>query len=42
MDMKGLFDTYECEVLMNKNESQEHTYKFTEIWKVGNVKNYEI
>ena len=34
MNLKGLYDTYECEVCLNKDESQEHIYKCEEIWKI--------
>ena len=42
MNLKGLYDTYECQVCMNDDESQEHINKCTEIWRVRNVKFDEI
>ena len=34
MNLKGLYDTYECRVCLNEDESQEHIYKCEEIWKI--------
>ena len=34
LNLKGLYDTYECEVCLNKDESQEHIYTCEEIWKI--------
>ena len=31
MNMKGIYDTYECEVCLM--ESQKHVYECKEIWK---------
>ena len=33
MNLKGLYDTYECGVCLKEDESQEHIYKCKEIWK---------
>ena len=32
-NLKGLNDTYECDICLNENETQEHIYKCTEILK---------
>ena len=31
--MKGIYDTYECEVCLMEDESQKHIYESKEIWK---------
>ena len=46
MNMKGLYDTYECSVCLNQDESQEHIYSCGEIWNTrkesfSNVPEYE-
>ena len=46
MNLKGLYDTYECLVCLNQDESQEHIYSCEEIWKIrkesfSNVPEYE-
>ena len=33
MNMKGIYDTYECEVCLMEDESQKHVYECKEIWK---------
>ena len=34
MNMKGIYDAYECKVCQNEDESQEHVYECKEIWKL--------
>jgi hypothetical protein len=34
MNLQGIYDTYECKVCLNENESQEHVYQCKEIWKL--------
>ena len=34
MNVSGLFDTYECSVCLNQDESQEHIYSCEEVWKI--------
>jgi hypothetical protein len=46
MNMKGLYDTYECQVCFKLDESQEHIYSCEEIWNkrkesFSNVPEYE-
>ena len=46
MNMKGLYDTYECSVCLKQDESQEKIYKCGEIWNTrkesfSNVPEYE-
>ena len=33
MNMKGIYDNYECEVCLMEDESQKHVYECKEIWK---------
>ena len=35
MNLKSWYDTYECTVCLDEDESQEHVYKCTEILKLG-------
>ena len=34
MNMKGIYDEYECKVCEEENETQEHIYECREIWKM--------
>ena len=42
MNVKGLYDTYQCEVCMNEDESQKHIYRCPEILRIRNIKFDEI
>lgn len=42
INLKGLYDTYECEVCMNEDESQKHIYRCPEILRIRNIKFDEI
>ena len=42
MNVKGLYDTYQCEVCMNEDESQKHIYRCPEILRKRNIKFDEI
>ena len=47
MNMKGLYDTYECGVCLIEDESQKHIYECEEVWKMRgeeydqSIPNYE-
>ena len=34
VNLKGLYDSYECEVCQNEEETQKHIYECQEIWKM--------
>ena len=36
MNMKSSFDQYECKSCYKENESQDHIYECSEIWKIRN------
>ena len=38
MNMKGLYNTYECDVCLIENESQKHIYECKEVWKMRGEK----
>ena len=42
INLKGLYDTYECEVCMNEDESQKHIYRCPEILRIRNINFDEI
>ena len=42
MNLKGIYDTYECEVCFKEEESQKHIYECTEIWKIRKINNENI
>ena len=41
MNMKGSFHDYECKSCLKENESQDHIYHCSEIWKIRNEKKNE-
>ena len=42
MNLKGIYDTYECEVCLKEEESQKHIYECTEIWKIREINHENI
>ena len=42
MNKKYQYETYECSVCFNENESQEHIYLCDDIWKLKNQSKTEI
>ena len=37
MNLKGAYDTFECEVCQDEDETQELVYSCKEIWKIKRV-----
>ena len=42
MNLKGAYDTFECEVCQDEDETQEHVYNCKEIWKLKEYDNENI
>ena len=42
INLKGLYDTYECGICLKEDESQEHIYKCTEILKLKEINDDKI
>ena len=34
MNLKGLYDSFECEVCKDEDETQKHIYECKQIWKI--------
>ena len=42
MNLKGIYDTYECDVCLKDEESQKHIYECKEIWKIRQISHENI
>ena len=42
MNLKGIYDTYECDVCLKDEESQKHIYECKEIWKIREIRQENI